>query len=482
MANSDARRSAPALLWHAQRPEDRIGGLTRRRPGPHASAATVGRRPCLRLMTCLRGPLHADAVEPDRLVKALHLRYAVVLEGKPLAEADLPDCARNQDAAGKAVCAQPGRQLDRSAEEITLLCHRLPAAHPNPEPKRVGGPVVALGDLALDFDGAPHRVRDRGEGGHDPIPGVFDLDPGMGRERRPDDGIVRPQKPHRTGVANPHRPRSGALDVGEQDRAEGGVREGFAQLRLEDRAHERSNRARVDQDDPGGGQPVGVTVHRLHGDRVRTLREAEGGPALRIEPVSDVPDAVLLLDLDVSGVGNGKVNGGHAGDIVAVQEERHSYLINALGTCPLRILQGWLPADKLSGRFQQVAADTQISLSEQLKKLPPSVRSIVQAARRAVKVAAPGATEITSRSQPPRSSSYMWKMVRYAVDGRNVVGIGAFRSHAALFFYRGRELGGGSGLLQGGGKEARFITLRAPADAQRPVVVRMVRKAFKLGG
>jgi uncharacterized protein YdeI (YjbR/CyaY-like superfamily) len=76
----------------------------------------------------------------------------------------------------------------------------------------------------------------------------------------------------------------------------------------------------------------------------------------------------------------------------------------------------------------------------------------------------------------------MWKMVRYAADGRNVVGIGAFTTYAALFFYRGREVDDGSGLLQGGGKEMRAITLRARADADRPAVARMVRKAFKLGG
>jgi uncharacterized protein DUF1801 len=127
-------------------------------------------------------------------------------------------------------------------------------------------------------------------------------------------------------------------------------------------------------------------------------------------------------------------------------------------------------------------ASAQIRLPEQLTKLTPGVRSIVQAARRTVKAAAPGAAEIVSQSQPPRSSSYMWKMVRYAVGGRNVVGIGAFRAHAAVFFYRGRELDDGSGLLQGGGKEARFITLRTAADAERPAVTRMLRKAFKLGG
>ena len=127
-------------------------------------------------------------------------------------------------------------------------------------------------------------------------------------------------------------------------------------------------------------------------------------------------------------------------------------------------------------------AEAQIPLSEQLKKLTPSVRSIVQTARRTVKAAAPGAMEITAQSQPPRSSSYMWKMVRYAVGGRNVVGIGAFRAHAAVFFYRGRELDDDSGLLQGGGKDARFITLRTPGDAEQSAVARMVRKAFKLGG
>jgi Domain of unknown function (DU1801) len=129
-----------------------------------------------------------------------------------------------------------------------------------------------------------------------------------------------------------------------------------------------------------------------------------------------------------------------------------------------------------------VAATPQISLSEQLKKLPPGVRSIVQAARRTVKTAAPNAKETTSQSGPPRSTSYMWKLARYSLDGRDVVGIGAFRAHAALVLYRGRELDDGSGLLQGSGKNARFITLRAPADAARPAVARMVRKAFKLGG
>ncbi len=124
----------------------------------------------------------------------------------------------------------------------------------------------------------------------------------------------------------------------------------------------------------------------------------------------------------------------------------------------------------------------EIPVSEHLKKIPPAMRPTVQAARRTVKAVAPSAQEIGYRGKPPRTSGYMWKLVRYAVDDGNVVGIGTFPSHATLFFYRGRELDDGSGLLQGGGKEMRFITLRTPADAERPAVIRMVRKAFKLGG
>jgi hypothetical protein len=66
------------------------------------------------------------------------------------------------------------------------------------------------------------------------------------------------------------------------------------------------------------------------------------------------------------------------------------------------------------------------------------------------------------------------------LDGNYVVGVGTFPSHSTLFFYRGRELDDGSGLLQGSGKDSRFITLRAPADAETAAVKRLLRKAFKL--
>ena len=124
----------------------------------------------------------------------------------------------------------------------------------------------------------------------------------------------------------------------------------------------------------------------------------------------------------------------------------------------------------------------QIPLAEQLGRIPSKTRPIVKAAIKTVKQVAPKADEIAYKSEPPRSKSAMWKIVRYAEDGANVVGIGTFSNYAAIFLYRGRELDDGSGLLQGRGKDSRFITLNTPADAEKPSVKRLVRKAFKLAG
>jgi hypothetical protein len=76
----------------------------------------------------------------------------------------------------------------------------------------------------------------------------------------------------------------------------------------------------------------------------------------------------------------------------------------------------------------------------------------------------------------------MWKIVRYAVDGENVIGVGTFSEHATLFFYRGRDLNDASGLLQGSGKESQYITLRSAADAEQPAVKKLVRQAFSIAG
>ena len=122
------------------------------------------------------------------------------------------------------------------------------------------------------------------------------------------------------------------------------------------------------------------------------------------------------------------------------------------------------------------------ALSDQLSRIPSKTRPTVAAAIKSVKQIAPRAAEVPYKSEPPKSPSTMWKLVRYTVDGKPVVGIGTFTNHVSLFLYRGREVDDGSGLLQGSGKDSRFITLNSPADAERPAVKKLVRAAFRLGG
>lgn len=116
----------------------------------------------------------------------------------------------------------------------------------------------------------------------------------------------------------------------------------------------------------------------------------------------------------------------------------------------------------------------------EVEKVPVATRAIVQAAIATIIEAAPKAEEIDYDMAPPRSKSMVWKLVRYAAGGKNVVGVGTLTHHSMIFFYRGTELDDGSGLLQGGGKQMRFIKLTAPSDARRPEVKRLVKKAFRL--
>ena len=121
-----------------------------------------------------------------------------------------------------------------------------------------------------------------------------------------------------------------------------------------------------------------------------------------------------------------------------------------------------------------------ITVDDHLKNVPPAVRPIVAAARKTVRTVAPKADEIPYQSKPPKSASAMWKLARYRANGVEVLGIGTFARHSTIYFYRGRELQDEAGLLQGGGKDSRFVTLRTPADAQRPAVKKLVREAFRL--
>jgi hypothetical protein len=123
------------------------------------------------------------------------------------------------------------------------------------------------------------------------------------------------------------------------------------------------------------------------------------------------------------------------------------------------------------------------TLPEQLRELTADVRAIVSAARRAVKSAAPSARETHCAMARPRTKSMMWKLCRYGAKDEEgtIVTIGAFANHASIFFARGVELDDGSGLLEGSGKQLRYVTLRTSADAGSAALKRVVKKAFRLG-
>jgi Domain of unknown function (DU1801) len=121
-----------------------------------------------------------------------------------------------------------------------------------------------------------------------------------------------------------------------------------------------------------------------------------------------------------------------------------------------------------------------ITVSGQVRKVPAATRPTVKAAIDAVRKVAPTAEEIPYQMEAPRSERMMWKIVRYAVDGESVLGIGTFSRHSTIFFYRGRELDDGTGLLKGSGKDSRFVTVRSPDDVARPAVRKLLDRAFKL--
>jgi hypothetical protein len=121
-----------------------------------------------------------------------------------------------------------------------------------------------------------------------------------------------------------------------------------------------------------------------------------------------------------------------------------------------------------------------ISMPDLLAALPEQVQPTVEAARRLVRAVAPDADELFYQSRPPRSATTMWKLLRYDLDGAPVLGIGTFPRHSTIYFYRGRELDGGRGPLQGGGRETRFVTVRTPQEVDDQALCVLVRRAFDL--
>jgi hypothetical protein len=123
---------------------------------------------------------------------------------------------------------------------------------------------------------------------------------------------------------------------------------------------------------------------------------------------------------------------------------------------------------------------TRVAVSDPVADVPVDTKRIVERARKTLRALAPQAEELACQSRKPRSPSMMWKLFRYVAHGEVVVTIGTFTRHASMFFARGRELGDPQGILQGTGKDLRYITLREPKNASDAAVAEIVREAFAL--
>ena len=126
------------------------------------------------------------------------------------------------------------------------------------------------------------------------------------------------------------------------------------------------------------------------------------------------------------------------------------------------------------------AKTSSLTVAEHLDRMTPTQRAVVEAARKAMRAAAPGAREVACQTAQPRSNRPLWKIARYFLGDVEVAALGTFATHALLYFQRGTELDDGSGLLLGSGKRLRSIRLTTPADAARPEVKRVVEQAFQL--
>lgn len=121
-----------------------------------------------------------------------------------------------------------------------------------------------------------------------------------------------------------------------------------------------------------------------------------------------------------------------------------------------------------------------ITLDDHLRSIPVEVRPIVEAALEMVRSEAEDAEEVVYQTGPPRSASFMWKLVHYRLGGEDVLGIGTFPKHSTIYFYRGTELRDDSRMLAGRGKGMPSVGLHTPEDAGTGALRRLVRQAFEL--
>src|SRR6516164_10961761 len=212
----------------------------------------------------------------------------------------------DNDRARVRLATQSSRKLYRPAEEIVVIRYRLTGVDADTHFQLLSRAVAVSKNVPLDVGRGLYRVSHLVEGSHYSVAGVLDLSPAMGCEPAPDEAVVHADYIKCRSVAEPGRHLGRADDVGEHDGAQAasrlrasGARSRFG---IADAAEECLDRGEIHCDDVGRNFAMRLAMDLLGGCRVRRVDQTEAGAAALVEPVSHVPDVVLVLYCEVFAV------------------------------------------------------------------------------------------------------------------------------------------------------------------------------------
>ena len=122
-------------------------------------------------------------------------------------------------------------------------------------------------------------------------------------------------------------------------------------------------------------------------------------------------------------------------------------------------------------------ADAEKQLKDFIAKFDPPNQALIRAVRQAMRAWLPGAWELVY-------DNYNFFVIGYSPTERPsdlLFSIAAAANGVSLFFAQGRKLADPKGMLEGEGKQVRFIRLRSANDLDRAEVKALMAAQVKLG-
>jgi hypothetical protein len=252
----------------------------------------------------------------------------VVPKGEPLARAEFVDYLCDKNLTGRSVSADPGRQIHGRAKKDAPLGNRFPGADADAHSDDGAGVDRNLaGQLHLNGDGAPDRLRNRTKGRQKTVSSSIDLAAALREQCTPNDLVVPSYDGKRSLVTERIGETGRVHHVGEHDRSERWLLNwqsgGF---RICDPSEKHLDGRGIDFDDLIRNETVGRAVHITNGRGSGRLDEAKCGTPQFIEPVCDGFARKPGLELQIFLVRCGHSFGGGVANVVAIHENGHTQL------------------------------------------------------------------------------------------------------------------------------------------------------------